>query len=104
MEIRRQSEKGVQLLADAEQKLLKLELDAERIEATALLDAQGTVVDRQSLSKLASYEAREAAGLARVEVNRIKTKLKHLSESMMAVMHAGKMVEITYKTAGIGER
>lgn len=104
MEIRRQSEKGVQLLADAEQKLLKLELDAERIEATALLDAQGTVVDRQSLAKLASYEAREAAGLARVEVNRIKTKLKHLSESMMAVMHAGKMVEITYKTAGIGER
>jgi hypothetical protein len=104
MEIRRQSEKGISLLADAEQKMIQLELDAERIEAQALLDNQGTVVERQAIAKLKSLEARQAAGLAKVEVNRIKTKLKHLSESMMAVMHAGKMVEITYKTAGIGER
>lgn len=104
LEIRRQSEKGVSLLAEAEQKLIRLELDAERIEAQALLDNQGTVVERQAIAKLKSLEAREASALARVEVNRIKTKLKHLSESMMAVMHAGKMVEITYKTAGMGER
>lgn len=104
MDIRRQSEKGVNILAEAEQKLLRLELEAERIEAQTLLNSEGTVVDRQARAKLASHEARDAAGLARVEVNRVKTKLKHLSESMMAVMHAGKMVEITYKTAGIGER
>lgn len=103
-EIRRQSEKGVQLLADAEAKMLRLELEAEAIESRVLLDADGTVVDRQARAKLASLEAREAAGIARVEVQRIKTKLRHLSESMMAVMSAAKMVEITYKTAGVGER
>jgi hypothetical protein len=104
MEIRRQSEKGVALLAEAEQKQIRLDLIAETIEAQALLDNQGTVVERQAIAKLASAEARQDAALARAEVNRVKVKLKHLSESMMAVMHAGKMVEITYKTAGIGER
>jgi len=104
MEIRRQSEKGVNLLADAEQRQIKLELKAETIEAQALLDNQGTVVERQAIAKLASAQAREDAAIAKAEVNRIKVKLKHLSESMMAVMAAGKMVEVTYKTAGIGER
>ncbi len=104
MEIRRQSERGIALLAEAEQKQIKLDLEAERIEAQALLDNQGTVVERQAIAKLQSSEARFQASLAKVEVNRIKTKLKHLSDSMMAVMHAGKMVEITYKTAGIGEK
>lgn len=103
-EIRRQSERGVQLLAEAEERQLKLELEAEKLEAKALLASDGTVVDRQARAKLASLEAREAAGIAKIEVQRIKTKLRHLSESMMAVMSAAKMVEITYKTAGIGER
>lgn len=104
MEIRRQSERGISLLAEAEEKQIRLELEAEKIEAQALLENQGTVVERQAIAKLKSSEARYAASLAKVEVTRIKTKLKHLSDSMMAVMHAGKMVEITYKTAGIGER
>jgi hypothetical protein len=37
-------------------------------------------------------------------MTRIKNRIKLLTESMMAVMSAGKMVEITYKTAGVGER
>lgn len=104
MEIRRQSEKGISLLAEAEERQIRLDLEAEKIEAQALLDNQGTVVERQAIAKLQSADARFQAALAKVEVTRIKTKLKHLSDSMMAVMHAGKMVEITYKTAGIGER
>lgn len=104
MEIRRQSERGISLLAEAEERQIRLDLEAEKIEAQALLDNQGTVVERQAIAKLQSADARFQAALAKVEVNRIKTKLKHLSDSMMAVMHAGKMVEITYKTAGIGER
>ena len=104
MAIRQQSEKGVALLAEAEQKHMKLSLEAERIEAQALLDAQGTVVDRQSIAKLASLHAREEAELAKIEMSRIKNRIKLLQESMMAVMSAAKMVEITYKTAGVGER
>lgn len=104
MEIRRQSERGVALLAEAETKLLKLELECDTVEAKALLDAQGTVVDRQAIAKLASKDARETAQLARVEVNRVKAKLKHLAESQMAVQTAARMIELTYKTAGVGER
>lgn len=102
--IRAQSEKGIAVLADAEIRLVGAELMADRAEALALLDAQGTVVDRQAVAKLASQEQREIAALARAEVNRIKLKLKHLSESMMAVQTSARMVEIQWKTAGIGER
>lgn len=104
MDIRKQSEKGIQMLADAENKFLELDSKAETIEAQALLSSEGTVVDRQARAKLASSDARYEASVARVEVQRIKTKLRHLNESMMAIMSAAKMVEITYKTAGIGER
>jgi hypothetical protein len=104
MAIRQQSEKGVALLAEAEQKHLQLSMDAEKIELQALVEATGTVVDRQAVSKLASQDARFQAELAKIEMTRIKSKLKQLSESMMAVMAAGKMVEVTYKTAGVGER
>jgi len=102
--IRQQSERGVQMLAEAEEKLLRLELEAETVEAKTLLDAAGTVVDRQAMAKLASRDHREAAGIARVEVNRIRTKMKHLTESQMAVQTAARMIELTYKTAGVGER
>jgi hypothetical protein len=104
MAIRQQSEKGVALLAEAERKHLELTMKAEKAELQALIEAQGTVVDRQAVSKLASQEMRFEAELAKIEMTRIKSKLKQLSESMMAVMAAGKMVEVTYKTAGIGER
>jgi hypothetical protein len=104
MAIRQQSEKGVALLAEAEQKHLELSMKAEKVELQALIEAKGTVVDRQAVSKLASQKMRFEAELAKIEMTRIKSKLKQLSESMMAVMAAGKMVEVTYKTAGIGER
>lgn len=99
-QIRQQSEKGIGLLADAERKYLELSSEAERIEAKALLAAQGTVVDRQALAKLASIDARFQADLAKVELNRIKSKIKHLSESQMAVMAAGKLVELEWRQTG----
>jgi hypothetical protein len=99
--IRAQSERGVGLLREAEQKLIALTLAAERAEAAAFLDAQGTVADRQAVAKIQALPAREAAELAKVEVNYIKTKLKSLSESMMAVQTSARMIELQWKTAGI---
>lgn len=103
-DIRKASEKGIELLANAENKFIELDLKAETIEAQALLASEGTVVDRQARAKLASSEARYEASVARVEVQRIKTKLRHLNESMMAVMSAGKMIELQWKTAGVESR
>lgn len=102
--IRGQSEKGVQLLADAEKKAVRLELDAELLEAKEFIKAGGTVADRTAVAKIMTSEARLEAEIARVEVNRIKTKLRQLSEAMNATQTAGKMIELQWKTSGVGER
>jgi len=95
--IRNQSEQGIALLAEAEIKYLELASAADRVEATELLSAQGTIVDRQAVAKLKAMDVRFEADLAKVELNRIKAKIRHLSESQMAVMAAGKLIQMEWK-------
>ena len=95
--IRNQSEQGIALLAEAEIKYLELASAADRVEATELLSAQGTIVDRQALAKLKAMDVRFEADLAKVELNRIKAKIRHLSESQMAVMAAGKLIQMEWR-------
>ena len=102
--LRATSEKGVALLAEAEERLVRLELEADKQENLVFLEAQGTVADRTAISKIKSEDARLAAELARVEVNRIKLKLRQLSEALNATQTAGKMIELQWRTAGVGER
>lgn len=102
--IRAEASKGVDALYNAEIKHVKLLIDAETVEAKALLAAEGTVVDRQAVAKLKSADARFNADVAKAELNRVKTKLKVLSEQQMSVQTEAKMVELTYRTAGLGER
>ena len=95
--IRNQSEQGIALLAEAEVKYLELASAADRVEATELLSAQGTIVDRQAVAKLKAMDVRFEADLAKVELNRIKAKIRHLSESQMAVMAAGKLIQMEWR-------
>jgi len=95
--IRNQSEQGIALLAEAEIKYLELAAAADRVEATELLSAQGTIVDRQAVAKLKAMDVRFEADLAKVELNRIKAKIRHLSESQMAVMAAGKLIQMEWR-------
>lgn len=101
MEIRYQSERGVALLAETEARSVKLEMEADRIEYVAFLDAQGTVADRTAYSKLKALNARQESEIAKIEVARIKVKLRQLSEALNATQTAGKMIELQWKTAGI---
>ena len=103
-EIRQRSEKGLGILEDLERKLALTELEADKLEAKAILSGQGTVVDRQALAKLAAMEKLEEAALLRVQVNRTKTQLKQLSEAMGAVQTSARMIELQWRTAGVGER
>ncbi len=98
--IREQADHGIQLLAESERKRVRAELEAEKQEALAFLDCQGTIPDRQAISKLKTIEARESAEMAKIESNRIRTKLKHLSEALMATQSAGKMIELDWRTTG----
>jgi hypothetical protein len=104
VEIRREAAKGVEALFAAEKELAQFELDYDKAYSLALLGAKGTVVDRQALALLESAEARERRDVARAVVVRVKTKLRLLSEQQMNVQTQARMVELTYKTAGIGER
>lgn len=102
--IRQEASRGVDALYNAEVKLAKLSNEAEMIEAKSLLSAEGTVVDRQAVAKLKASEARLAADIAKAELNRVRTKLKVLSEQQMSVQTEARMVEMMYRTAGLGER
>jgi hypothetical protein len=100
--IRSESERGIGLLAEAEEELVRLQLAAERMQHSALLDSKGTVADREAISRLHATEAIEAAELQKVRVNYIKTKLKHLTEATMAVQTSARMIELQWKTSGVG--
>jgi hypothetical protein len=102
--IRAESEKGLALLKEAQLRYVELEIAADRIEDLAMLEAKGTVKDKEAISRLQASEAREQAEIAKVTVDYIKTKLRHLSESMMAIQTSARMVELQWKSAGIGER
>lgn len=98
--IRGESERGIALLRDAETEWVALDIAADRAQYTAFLEAKGTVADKEAISRLHAAEARAEAELAKVKVNYIKTKLRHLSETTMATQTAARMVELSWKTSG----
>jgi hypothetical protein len=98
--IRGESERGIALLRDAETEWVALDTEATRVQYTAFLEAKGTVADKEAISRLRASEARTTAELAKVKVNYIKTKLRHLSETTMATQTAARMVELQWKTTG----
>jgi|AntRauMFilla1563_2_1112583.scaffolds.fasta_scaffold01177_13 hypothetical protein len=102
-EIRARSEKGVGILFDLERQHALAELEVDRIEAQTILDAQGTVIDRQAISKLASHSQREVAALLRVQVNRAKAQLRQLSEATGAIQTSARMVELEWRVGGTGK-
>lgn len=104
VDIRREAAKGVDVQRDAEEEMVRLVLAAERVEALAFLESTGTEKHRQAVAKVKSEPERLEAELAKAKLNRIKTKLRQLSEAQMNVQTQARMVELMYKTAGVGER
>lgn len=91
-------DKGSNALYDAECKMADAESAYDRAVSLAFINNQGTVADRQAVAKLQSVEEKLQADLARAEFNRIKVKMKTLSDqaTMMAVM--SKNVELQWRT------
>ena len=71
----------------------------DRAVSLAFINNDGTVADRQAVAKLKAVNERLEADLAKAEYNRVKTKMKTLSDqaTMMAVI--SKNVEIQWKHA-----
>lgn len=104
VDIRGQADAGIRAQYEAEVKVAKLELEADKIEALALIEADGNVAHKQAVAKIKSADARLEADLAKAEYNRIRLKLRHLELAQSSLQTQAKMVELTWRTAGVGER
>jgi hypothetical protein len=65
----------------------------------AFINNAGTVADRQAVAKLQSVEEKLKADLAKAEYNRVRTKLKTLSDQATIMAVISKNVEIQWKHA-----
>jgi hypothetical protein len=92
-------DKGANALYDAECKMADAEAAYDKAVSLAFINNAGTVADRQAVAKLQAVEEKLKADLAKAEYNRVRTKLKTLSDqaTMMAVI--SKNVEIQWKHA-----
>jgi hypothetical protein len=97
--ITQEMDKGANALYDAECKMADAESTYDRAVSLAFINNAGTVADRQAVAKLQAVEEKLKADLAKAEYNRVRTKLKTLSDqaTMMAVI--SKNVEIQWKHA-----
>jgi hypothetical protein len=95
----REMDRGASALYDAECKMADAEAAYDRAVSLAFINNDGTVADRQAVAKLKAVNERLEADLAKAEYNRVKTKMKTLSDqaTMMAVI--SKNVEIQWKHA-----
>jgi hypothetical protein len=103
VEIRSSAERGVEVLYQSELKMLKTELILERAEAVAYLNAEGSVGERNAKVKLITEQEALDYAVSKAEYNRVKSKLKQLELSQMSVQTQAKLVEMTYRTASVGQ-
>lgn len=102
--LREQAHKAVTELFRLEREQVDAEIDADRIEATALLEAVGTVPEKEAFATLQSLDARKNAELCRIKVNYAKNRMRQLSEAINAVQTASRMIELQWRTAGTESR
>jgi len=96
-ELTQLNRKGVDALYEAEENLAKAEHELDTVEASAFLDAQGTVADRQALARLEAADARLERDLAKAKVNRVKTKLRVVESEIMTVATRAKLMQAEMK-------
>jgi hypothetical protein len=102
--IRAEASKGVSALHDAEISLAEATLEFELAEARAILSAVGTAIERQAMAKIETSELKMKLEIHKAQFNRVRTKLKILEQAQMSVQTQARLIEMMYKTAGIGER
>lgn len=94
-----ESSRGIQVMYEAETKVAELELAHEKVFQEAFLATGGTVADRTAVAKLKAADARFAWDLARIELNRVKAKLKQLSDAGTLTAVIAKQVELAMRNA-----
>lgn len=98
-QVKSEASKGVDVLLECETEVARLDQQYSRVQAQALLDAVGTVVDRQALATLASSEIKLELDLARAKLSRVKAKLRMMQDFQTNIQTQARMVELTWKTS-----
>jgi hypothetical protein len=96
-ELIQSGEKGVNALYDAEMKVADRDLVYEKAFQSAFLEAQGTVADRTAVARLKTAELKFEHDMAKVELNRVKAKIKQISDAGTLTAVIAKQVELTFR-------
>jgi hypothetical protein len=104
IEIRENAGRGVEVLYQSELKMLRAELAMDKAEAIAYLNADGSIGERNAKVTIITEQESLDHAVTKAEYNRVKMKLKQLELSQMSVQTQAKLVELTYRTSGVGQR
>ena len=96
-ELTAENYRGVNAVFDAEKKLAEAEYDLDTSEQTAFIGAEGSVAERNAISKLASSKKRFERDIAKAEFNRVKLKLRAVESAMMASATQAKLFAVEYR-------
>jgi hypothetical protein len=96
--ISKEMERGASLLYDAEIKLADAEATYDKSVSLSFLNSSGTVADRQAVAKLQAVDEKLKADLARAEFNRVKMKMKVLSDTATMTAVISRNVELQWRS------
>lgn len=98
-QIMAESAKGVDALYQAEVRVAEAEIAYDTEYQKKFIEAGGTVADRTAVAKLQTAQLRFEVDLARAELNRVKIKMKQLSDAGTLTAVIAKQIELTWKHA-----
>lgn len=87
-----ENSKGSTALFEAERALAEAEYELDTAESKSFLKAEGTVADRNALSRLESAKARLERDLRKAELNRIKQKIRAIETASMVLATQAKLI------------
>jgi len=88
-----ENQRGSTALFETEKALAEAEHSLDLQESKSFLKAQGTVADRQALSRLESADIRLQRDLRKAEHNRVRVKIKGIEVAIMALATQVKLTQ-----------
>jgi hypothetical protein len=88
-----ENRRGVEALFEAERALAEAEYELDLAEQKAYIKAQGTVRDREALSRLESADLRLQRDLRKAELQRIRQKIKAIETAAMVLATQAKLMQ-----------
>ena len=102
--VRAEADKGLKALWDAEEKLANATLAYDKAYSSSLLSAEGNVAERQATAILATADLKFEESIAKARLSRVKTKLRLLEQAQTNIQTQARMVELMWRSAGVGEK